>query len=311
MSAGPDFWTNSIEIAVVGLFSGLLAGAFGVGGGIIAVPLARQVLGLSAHEAVGSTLAMILPTALIGVFNYLKQGKLVTNLAFISSLPAIAGTIVASALSSYVQGKILMMLLAALMILVGLDFMLGLGNKLKESGAKNAERESVKKSRGEESRAEESRAEGLSGGEAEALEKKHSDEFSADKYDLTAKKKMIAVLIGLFVGVLSGLLGIGGGFIMVPAFCYLLNLPLKVAFGTSLVVVAMVALPGTVVHALNGHVLLYVVLLLLAGSLPGAWLGSYISLRAKVRSLRMVFGLIVLIMAFLFAYREFSLPPQA
>jgi uncharacterized membrane protein YfcA len=125
-----------------------------------------------------------------------------------------------------------------------------------------------------------------------------------EPFDLTRKNLIIASVIGLLSGLLSGLLGVGGGFIMVPAFCYFLGVPLKLAFGTSLIVIAMVAIPGTAIHAMNGHVSLSIVVPMLVGSLPGAWLGSYFSLKAKDKMLRVIFGSILLVMAFVFAYRE-------
>lgn len=264
----PDFLARFIQIVPIGLASGLLSGAFGVGGGLITVPLIRHVLGVTAHVAVGNSLAVILPTAVIGTLNYLKQGKLVPLLAFSCGGPAVVGTVLASAASVYVHGQCLMLVLAGFMILVGLDFVTGFSNKLKAA----------------------------------------SGNCSKTKFELNRRNSLIAAILGLLTGLLSGMLGLGGGFIMVPAFCYFLSLPLKVAFGTSLIVIALVALPGTVVHALNGHVQLSIVLPMLVGSLPGAWLGSYFSLRTKDKLLRLIFGSLLLLMAVVLAYRELTAP---
>lgn len=282
----PELLAQFTKIVPIGLLSGLLAGAFGVGGGIISVPLVRHILGVSAHVAVGSTLAMILPTALVGAVNYLKEKKLLALLAFACTGPAVFGTIVSSAFSHYIHGKFLMLGLAGLMILVGLDFVSGFGAKLRSSGeAADAQvSDELKAHAGEDA-------------------KTQADESS---FVLDKECLGIASIIGLIVGVLSGLLGIGGGFIMVPAFCYFLRLPLKIAFGTSLVVVALVALPGTLVHAYHGHVQLWVVIPMLLGSMPGAWIGSYFALKAKDRSLKIIFGSILLVLAILFAIRELN-----
>lgn len=295
----PEIWARFLEIVPIGFFSGLLAGAFGVGGGIISVPLLRHLLGLTAHEAVGCSLAMILPTALIGVFNYLKQGKTQPKLSLLCSLPAVVGTTIASAVSHYVHGRVLMLLLALLMVLVGIDFVTGFANKYKAAksvdAAQESGSESVSEAAFDSTKASEPQNQS---GSAKSAEPEY--------FEWNRKNIFTAGVIGLFVGLLSGLLGIGGGFIMVPAFCYLLSLPLKVAFGTSLIVVALVALPGTIVHSLHQHVHLWVVLPMLAGSLPGAWLGSYFSLKAKDRSLRIVFGTLLLILAVIFAHKELT-----
>lgn len=262
-----DLMAHFLNIVPIGFFSGLLAGAFGIGGGVVSVPLVRLFIGVPAHVAVGSTLAVILPTAIIGALNYLKNGKLIPKLAFVCAGPAAISTIAASAASSYIQGRYLMLMLAALMTLVGIDFAIGISTKLRAASPS-------------------------------------TDEDKIENLKLDNHELIQASVIGIIVGLLSGMLGIGGGFIMVPAFCYLLKLPLKVAFGTSLIVVALVSLPGTVVHALDNHVYLWIVLPMIAGSLPGAWLGSHLSLKTKDRHLRVTFGIILLVMSIAFAYRE-------
>lgn len=260
-----DFLARFIQIVPIGLASGMMSGAFGVGGGIITVPLLRCLLALAAHLAVGNSLAVILPTALIGAINYLKQGKLLPLLALACGVPAIVGTVLASVASAYVQGRYIMLVFSFLLIFVGLDFLTGFSSNLKATG-----------------------------------------DLNQTNFELNFRNLLIAAVLGLVTGLLSGLLGVGGGFIMVPAFCYFLHLPLKVAFGTSLIVVALVALPGTAIHALSGHVQLSIVLPMLAGSLPGAWFGSQFSLKARDKSLRVIFGLLLLLLALAFSYRELT-----
>ena len=267
----PDLVAHIIKVVPIGFVAGLLSGAFGIGGGIVSVPLVKQYVGVDAHVAVGCSLALILPTAIMGAYNYLKHGKLLVRLATVCAIPAAICTSASSYASKFIPGGELMLALAALMAFVGFDFATGMSNRMRQK--------------------------------VSALdEAAETPDFVLDK-----SKVWKASLIGILVGLLSGLLGVGGGFIMVPAFCYFLDLPLKLAFGTSLVVVAIVAIPGTLVHALEGHVQLWIVLPMLIGSLPGAWLGSYISIKTRDSHLRSVFGVILLIMAIYFAYRELLL----
>jgi len=97
-------------------------------------------------------------------------------------------------------------------------------------------------------------------------------------------------LLGLVAGLLSGLLGIGGGIIIVPALAGMLRVPLKRALGTSLVAVLVLVIPGTIVHAFLGNIDWAAVLFLVIGSMPGARLGATIALGAKERTLRMLVG---------------------
>jgi uncharacterized membrane protein YfcA len=92
--------------------------------------------------------------------------------------------------------------------------------------------------------------------------------------------------IGLVAGGLSGLLGIGGGVIMVPAFVQLARMEVKAAIATSLVCVGAFAVPGTIAHSLLGHVDWRVALALVLGVVPGARVGAALTIRATDRRLR-------------------------
>jgi uncharacterized membrane protein YfcA len=96
--------------------------------------------------------------------------------------------------------------------------------------------------------------------------------------------------VGLVAGVVSGLLGIGGGLVIVPALAGWLGMPLKRAVGTSLVAVVVLVIPGTVVHTTLGHVDLGIFLSLVVGSVPGARLGAAFALEARERTLRLIVG---------------------
>jgi uncharacterized membrane protein YfcA len=102
---------------------------------------------------------------------------------------------------------------------------------------------------------------------------------------------------GLAAGFASGLLGIGGGVVMVPVMTGLLHMPLKRAIGTSLIVISFIVVPGTVVHALLGHIDWAIFLWLSIGVIPGAALGSRWTIRAKERTLRLAGGSFLLVVA--------------
>lgn len=104
-------------------------------------------------------------------------------------------------------------------------------------------------------------------------------------------------LMGLVAGAFSGLLGVGGGVIMVPTMAGVLRMPLKRALGTSLVIIAFIVVPGTVVHALLGHIDWAIFLWLTLGVIPGAAVGSRWTIRARERTLRVVIAGFLLLVA--------------
>ena len=110
------------------------------------------------------------------------------------------------------------------------------------------------------------------------------------------------VLVGLVAGLLSGLLGIGGGVVMVPGFTELGRIPLKTAIATSLACVGLFAIPGTIAHAILGGIEWRVAIALAIGVIPGARLGAAAAIRATDSGLRRaVAGFLALVAGLYFA----------
>ena len=103
------------------------------------------------------------------------------------------------------------------------------------------------------------------------------------------------MLIGAFVGILSAVMGVGGGFIMVPAMIYLLGMPTKVVVGTSLFQIIFVTGYTTVAHAVaNQSVDVLLALFLIIGGVVGAQYGARFGAKLKAEQLRILLALIVL-----------------
>ena len=111
-------------------------------------------------------------------------------------------------------------------------------------------------------------------------------------------------LLGGFTGFVSGLLGVGGGVVFVPLVTTMLGMPLKRALGTSLVLIAIVAVPGTIVHAVLGHIDWAIFLVLVIGVVPGARLGAGIALGTRERTLRIMVGAFLLVVAVVYGVAE-------
>ena len=121
-------------------------------------------------------------------------------------------------------------------------------------------------------------------------------------------RRGVLAAIGASAGLLSGLLGIGGGVLMVPAFTHFAGMQLKQAIGTSLVCVGLFAIPGTIAHGLNGTIEWRFALLLAVGVVPGARLGSALTIRASNERVRLTVGVFLAVTAVLYAGGElFSL----
>lgn len=112
--------------------------------------------------------------------------------------------------------------------------------------------------------------------------------------------------IGGVAGFVSGLLGVGGGIVMVPAFTAWIGMPLKRALGTSLAIIAVLVVPGIIVHALLGNIDWAIFLVITVGVVPGARIGARLALGARERTLRLAVGTFLLLVALVYGARELS-----
>jgi uncharacterized protein len=110
--------------------------------------------------------------------------------------------------------------------------------------------------------------------------------------------------IGAVAGLLSGLLGVGGGIVMVPAFTEIVRTPVKTSIATSLACVGLFAVPGTITHAAYGDIDWRFALWLAVGVVPGARLGARAAIRTSDRRLRLTVALFLGAVALLYATGE-------
>lgn len=260
---------------VVGFFTGVLSGAFGVGGAVISTPGIR-LLGASALVAVGTTLPAIIPGAAAGAFRYHRE-RLVAWRAVAWTVPSGAAAAVAGAwLAPRVPGEGHLLQLAIATLLGWSAYRLG--------------------------RADDPEA--ATGGLPDLEE---SDAEVAGPPLVAARphhRTFAFVAIGVLAGGLSGLLGIGGGVVMVPAFVAVAGLALKRAIGTSLVCVGLFAVPGTITHAAEGGIDWRFALLLTVAVVPGARVGAALTVAANDRALRRRVALFLGVIAVLYAAGE-------
>ncbi len=253
--------------ALLGLATGVMSGAFGVGGAVVSTPGIR-LLGVPALVAIGTTLPSIVPSALSGSLRY-RNERLIDWRAVACTVPVGLGASVAGALLSEEvpgEGHLLMVATAALLGVTA--WRMARGRDPLPARARLAQDATA----------------GGSGG---------------------AVSCRAATVVGLVAGALSGLLGIGGGVVLVPAFVAA-GLALKVAIATSLVCVGAFAVPGTLAHALLGNVDWRVALLLAATVVPGARLGAALTVRADDRRLRLAVAAFLGVIAVAYAAGEMA-----
>jgi uncharacterized membrane protein YfcA len=111
------------------------------------------------------------------------------------------------------------------------------------------------------------------------------------------------MLVSIFVGLISGLLANSGGFLLAPAYNLFLRLPLKKAFACSLFVSMFLAIPGTIVHAMMGHIDWIVTVVLATGSVPFSFIGAKTAIRTNSNRLELLYGLLLTILGSFFLFK--------
>jgi len=252
---------------IAGVMTGVLSAAFGVGGAVVSTPAIRA-LGASATIAIGTTLPSILPSAVSGTLRYTRDHLIEWRVVWWTAPFGMASAVGGSLLSRVVPGNghWLMLLTAGLLGFTAYR----MGKPTPEAPAPESDVEMA------------------------------PDHSASTRRDTP----VVLLLIGAAAGLLSGLLGVGGGVVMVPAFSEIAGIPLKTTIASSLACVGLFAFPGTITHAALGHINWAFAIPLSVGVIPGARLGAHVTIAATDRRLRLRVGAILGLLAFVYAFGE-------
>jgi len=232
-----------------GLLIGILFGFFGMGGSFLVTP-ALLVMGYPSRVAVGSGLAFVFGTSVIGALRHRDHGQVDYKLAAIMTVAMTVGIeagkrVVDSLHAAGTADLVISVTYVGLLAAVGLVTLRDARSAGESSGVDLSER-------------------------VQALE---IPPMIAFRGDVRVSGTLVAGL-GLVVGVLSGFLGVGGGFLLMPAMMYGLGVPAAIAVGTDILQITLSGAFGAFVYAKDGLVALPVVATLLLGSALGARIGA-------------------------------------
>jgi uncharacterized membrane protein YfcA len=269
---------NIFTIIGLGGAVGMLSGIFGVGGGFLMTPL-LIFLGVPAPVAVGTEANQIVASSVSGVLAHFRRGNVDVKMGLVLLAGGLAGSTLGVALFALLQQ------LGQIEVVIKLSFILFLGIigslMLIESGRAIMR----------------SRQSGARRGKLHQHNWLHGLPF---KMRFRKSKLYISALlpfgVGALVGVLSAIMGVGGGFIMVPAMIYLLGMPTSVVVGTSLFQIIFVTANVTFLQSVQTQTVdIMLAGLLLLGAVIGAQLGTRIGSKLRGEQLRGLLALLVLL----------------
>jgi uncharacterized protein len=269
---------NAFLLLGIGGIVGVLSGMFGVGGGFLITPLLFFV-GIPPAVAVATAANQVVASSVSGVLAHLKR----RTVDFRMGLVLLAGGLVGSAAGVQVFNILRRAGQVDLLVQLSYVVFLGIIGALMFVESVNALRRSR---RG-----------------APPVRRKHNWVHALPlKVKFRTSGLYISVIpplaVGVFVGLLAAIMGVGGGFVMVPAMIYLLGMPTKVVVGTSLFQIIFVTAFTTLLHATTNYTVdMILAVLLLVGGVIGAQIGTTLGARLKAEQLRILLALLVLAVA--------------
>ncbi len=274
-----------VAAAVAGVLVGLLSGLLGIGGGTIMVPLFRLAFGMPAIQATATSLLAIIPTSLSGCVGHFRNRTCVIGVGLAAGLAGActspAGVHLASISPSWA-----IMLAAAVIIGYSAFTMLKKGLAMpKEAGRLKASAATAK-----------------AGAKATVPAERPA------RVRATRRQTVVGVAAGAVAGLASGYVGVGGGFLMVPLFIQFGGISMRQASGTSLIAVTLLAIPGAIAQIMLGNVHILAGLVLSLGSIPGALVGANLVKYVPERTLRLLFGGFLLVVAVILVGNEIMVP---
>ena len=258
-----------------GVLIGFSLGLTGGGGSILAMPLLVYGLGLPPHQAVGISLGAVGVTAAIGVFQRLRKREVEIRIGLIFAAAGMLGAPVGTRLGQDIPAPVLLVLFALLMVLVAA--------RMWFKASKNPEETRVVRA----------------GGETRATAKGPACRHDpGGTLKMTARCTAIMTMVGFITGILSGLFGVGGGFVIVPALIFFTAITIHQAVATSLMVIVLISFSGAASFFLSGRDLhLDIASLFVLGGISGMGAGTLLSQKISGPLLQKLFAFSILLLA--------------
>lgn len=278
---------DGLVIVALGVATGILSGVFGVGGGFLTTPL-LIFYGIPPTVAAASAATQVTGASVSGVFAHSRNDGVDYQMGGVTvaggMVGALLGALIFNLLRSAGQIDVVINVLYVLMLgTIG-----GLMARESLESLRSTKGGSTKKS---------------------AAKRRHHPMIASLPYRWRFYRSGLYIsplgplILGVVVGILTMLMGVGGGFFMVPAMLYILGMSAKVVVGTSLFNILFITMLVTMVHAFTTRAVDIVLAgLLLIGSVTGAQLGTKIANFAKPEHLRLVLAMIVLAIALRMAF---------
>ena len=257
-------------LVVMGCGAGILGALFGLGGGIIFVPLLMLVFGLAPTEAVAVSLIGIIAGSVGASTVFVDKGLSNVRLGLLLEITTAAGAILGAIVATLLDDKVLMVIFSAIVIYSGIRMIL------------NPEKivEPTEDSEGK-------------------LSFEYRDEAHGDSVRYQVQNVKGGMALCTVAGMISSMTGVGGGAIKVPLMNIYMHVPMKAASATSSYMIGITAFSGAITYFLGGQVLLGYAAGVAIGAFLGSLIGTALARRINGKHLRKYISAVLFVMAFL------------
>jgi uncharacterized membrane protein YfcA len=284
---------NALMLFGLGAGVGILSGMFGVGGGFLMTPL-LIFIGVPPAVAVGTEANQVVAASVSGALAHWRRGNVDIKMGVVILIGGFIGSTVGVGIFTWLRN------LGQIDVVIALFYVtfLGIVGVLMVTESVRAWLRDRNPTASRRKLHQHTWMHGLP----------FKIRFRRSKLYISA---LMPLSIGIFVGILSAIMGVGGGFIMVPAMIYLLGMPTSVVVGTSLFQIIFVTANVTFLQSVqNQTVDVMLALLLVIGSVIGAQIGTAIGTKLRGEQLRALLGLMVLAVGLRVAYDLVAMPSE-
>jgi len=269
-------------IAVLCMSAGMVGALMGIGGGLIIIPILTLGFGIPMQEAIGASLIGVIATSTGAATKYVKQGLTNVRLALFLEMSTTMGSIIGALIAVYTNQTVLLLLFSMLLVYAGYTMF----------------RHSEKRVSPEEMAAE---------GQMVDLSCQYVDPKDSCEVRYGVKGLRKGLGYSSVAGLLSGLLGVGGGLVKVPVMNVCMCVPLKAATATSNFMIGVTALTGAIIFYGHGLLDAYLCAAVALGVFAGAYLGTRIMAKRSSEQLRGWFAILLFVVAVTMVLKAFGI----
>ena len=274
-------------LVVSGIGAGLIGSLFGLGGGILIVPVLALALKVPMHNAIGTSLLCVIATSSAAASRNIRTGIANVRLGTTLEIWTVVGAIIGSSVAGLLSERLLMVIFGLAMGIMAITMMRGVPDEVKEDEVQTAV--------GDEPPTFTS-----------TLDGSYFDHATQTEVSYRVRRLPMAMGVASIAGVLSGLLGVGGGILKVPVMSLFCDVPMKAAAATSNFMIGVTAAASAMIYYGRSEISPLISAAAVLGVFAGSRTGAHLAPRIHAEQLRRAFAVVMVVVSMQMLWRGLS-----